>query len=66
MKILKSIMSLALVMLFVSSLAFTSCGGKKEGNNAEQTEHPEGGEHPEGDEHPAGEHPIESDSSEKS
>ena len=71
MKKLKSILTLTLAFGFVASVAFTSCGGKKEG--AEETteqaegEHPaEGGEHPtEGGEHPAGgdstEHPANPD-----
>ena len=67
---MKSILTLALALGFMSAVAFTSCGGKKEG--AEETteqaegEHPaEGGEHPtEGDstDHPAAgdrtEHPA--------
>lgn len=64
MKKLKSIFTLAFVMLFLSAVTFTSCGGKKEGQNEDTTEQAEGGEHPEG-EHPAGgEHPTEGDSTE--
>lgn len=66
MKKLNSILTLALAFGFVASVAFTSCGGKKESTEetTEQTEgeHPADSEHPEGDstEHPAGdstEHP---------
>jgi hypothetical protein len=70
MKKLKSFLTLALAFGFVASVAFTSCGGKKEG--AEETteqaesEHPADSEHPtEGGEHPAGgdstEHPANPD-----
>lgn len=69
MKKLKSILTLVLALGFVASVAFTSCGGKKEG--AEETieqaegEHPADAEHPtEGGEHPAGdstEHPANPD-----
>ena len=71
MKKLRSFLTLALALGFVASVAFTSCGGKKEGTEetTEQAEgeHPaEGGEHPtEGGEHPAGdstEHPADSTS----
>ncbi|REG86405.1 hypothetical protein [Algoriphagus antarcticus] len=71
MKKLKSILSLTLVMLFISAMTFTSCGGKKGANNETETEQAEGDEHPEdGDstEHPADgdstEHPADGDSTE--
>lgn len=67
MKKLKSILTLALAFGFVASVAFTSCGGKKEGAE-EKTEHPEG-EHPAGDttEHPTdgAEHPASTDTTTK-
>lgn len=64
MKKIKSIFTLAFVMLFLSAVTFTSCGGKKESSNNTETEQAEGGEHPEG-EHPAdSEHPTEGDSTE--
>lgn len=67
MKRLKSILTLALAFGFVASVAFTSCGGKKEA--AEETTEQAEGEHPtEGGEHPAGsdttEHPAASDTTE--
>ena len=63
MKKLKSILTLALAFGFVASVAFTSCGGKKEGE--ESTEQVESAEHPaEGAEHPSdgAEHPTDSTS----
>lgn len=70
MKKMKSILTLALALGFIASVAFTSCGGKKEG--AEETiEQAEGGEHPadaDSSEHPASgdstEHPASADSTE--
>ncbi len=65
MKKLKSILSIAFAILLISAFSFTSCGGKKEGNNESSTEHVE--EHPaEGGEHPTegGEHPTEGDTTE--
>jgi hypothetical protein len=65
MKKLKSILTLVLAFGFLASIAFTSCGGKKEG--AEQTTEQAEGEHPaDSAEHPAegGEHPADGDSTE--
>ncbi len=67
MKKLKSILTLALAFGFLASVAFTSCGGKKEG--AEETTEQAEGEHPaEGGEHPtegdSTEHPAAADSTE--
>jgi hypothetical protein len=61
MKKVKSILTLALAFGFVASVAFTSCGGKKD-KSEDKTEHPEG-EHPaDSTEHPADstEHPADS------
>ncbi len=65
MKRLKSLLSLALAILLVSAFSFTSCGGKKDTNNAAETEQVDGAEHPaDGAEHPADgnstEHPADS------
>lgn len=64
MKRFKSIFTIAFVMLFISAMSFTSCGGKKEANNEADTEQAEGGEHPAGGEHPTNgdstEHPADS------
>lgn len=56
---LSSLFSIAVVMLFITGLTFTSCGGKK--NEQATEEHMEVSEHPtDGDstEHPS-EHPAE-------
>jgi hypothetical protein len=65
MKKLKSILTLTLAFGFLASVAFTSCGGKKE--SAEETTEQTEGEHPaDSSEHPAdsSEHPTEGDSTE--
>lgn len=70
MKKLKTILSLSLAMFFISAVTLTSCGGKKESKNEENTEQSEGGEHPTEGEHPTdadttgGEHPTTGDSTE--
>lgn len=76
MKNLRSLFSFAIVMILFTGMTFTSCGGKKDAKDAEQTEHPADAEHPaEADsehpadadsEHPADttEHPADNDSSE--
>lgn len=54
MKKIKSNLTLAIAILFISAFSFTSCGGKKEANNEETvTEQAEEGEHPKEAEHPA-------------
>jgi hypothetical protein len=66
MKKLRSILTLTLVLGFLASVTFTSCGGKKDGAE-DTTEHTEG-EHPEGGEHPASdtsEHPASGDTAKK-
>lgn len=71
MRKIKSNFKIAFIILSISALTFTSCGGKKDAKNETETEQSEGAEHPtneDGAEHPAEgdstEHPTEGDSTE--